>query len=142
MAERKEQTISALELFSGCRADEIRTVAEIGDVVEVPAGCSLAQIGSRAREFVVVLEGRVIAQTGRHRTVLGAGSHFGALELIDGRNHARDIKTGSRCRLLVFETRAFRGLLSMYPVARKILGGLASMVPAGAQYRSDLRVAS
>lgn len=123
MTDRRE--LLEVPIFSGCRPDELRWIDKLGDTIDLPAGRVLAQQGQTAREFIVVVRGAVTAENGDGWQILGHGAHFGEVGLIDGGDHPATVVTETPVRVIVFEARAFRGLLDRAPrVARKLLGEL------------------
>jgi CRP-like cAMP-binding protein len=109
---QKLSQIREVELFAGCRPEQLRWIDRHSDVVELPAGSILAGEGERAGQFAVVASGEID----------GGVSHFGAASLITGRPQGATVVALTPVRLLVFEARAFRGLLeNAPPVARKLL---------------------
>lgn len=74
-----------LELFEGLTRRTRARLARHFLVVDLDTGDNLARQGDTASEFVVVLDGRVgVTIDGIPTAVFDAGSHFGALPLIDG----------------------------------------------------------
>lgn len=72
------------DLFVGLDRRTLRKVERLFFVVDVDAGDSLGRQGDVVPEFVVVLDGRVgVSVDGGPLAVLDAGSHFGALPLLD-----------------------------------------------------------
>jgi CRP-like cAMP-binding protein len=72
-------------LFSGCTARERNHIAKLGAVEELPAGTVLMRRGERARDFFVVLQGKVdLAIKGTEPTSRGPGSALGEMALVDG----------------------------------------------------------
>lgn len=119
---RKENELREIRLFAGCRPDQLRWIAHVADEIELEAGATVLREGETAREFVVVLDGSVVATNGGGPAVCGPGSHFGEIGLIDGGRHRESVVTATRARVIVFEARAFRGLLERAPsVTRKLL---------------------
>jgi CRP-like cAMP-binding protein len=125
---RKEQRIGELELFGACRPDELRWIARAADQVEVGAGKALIAEGSRAREFIVVMEGVAASDDGMAFT---KGAHFGHIELIGDDVHEATVTALTDMRILVFGPGAFRGLLERAPsVARKLMRELVALLRA------------
>jgi len=126
MRDLKEEAISKVELFRSCSPAQIRSICRIGDWVDVPEGTVLANGGSRAGEFVVVLNGKAGATDSNGMSVLETGSFFGQAELAGDTPHRASIHALTNMRLLVFETRAFRLLIETIPsVAWKLMADLA-----------------
>ncbi len=126
MKDLKEESISKIELFRSCSSAQIRSIAKIGDWVDVSEGTVLAREGGRAGEFVVLLSGTAAASDSDEASVLEAGSFFGQVELAGDTPHRSSIHMLTAGRLLVFETRAFRLLIESIPtVAWKLMSDLA-----------------
>lgn len=115
----KLRRIAGLDLFAGCRSHELGRLARMADEVVVPAGTVLATAGAPVREFVVVLDGAAGADGGG---VFSSGAHYGEIGLVSGEPHRETIHALTDVRLLVFEARAFRGVLERFPsVSRKLM---------------------
>lgn len=115
----KHRRIAGLELFAGCRSQDVDRLARMADEVVIPAGAVLASAGAPVREFVVVLEGTAGSDAGG---VLGCGAHYGEIGLVGDEPHRETIHALTDMRVLVFEARVFRGVLERYPsVARKLM---------------------
>lgn len=73
-----------LELFVGLDRNSLARLSESFVLIDVEPGHSLGRQGETSAEFVVVLEGRVgVSIDGLPLVVLDAGSHFGAIPLLD-----------------------------------------------------------
>lgn len=116
-------------LFRGCRPNDLSWIGRHGTLLELPAGRTVLRGGATARDFVVVLDGVVSVADEGSVALAGPGSHFGELGLIDGGVHDVTVSTQTPVRLLVFDARAFRGMLSRTPgVSRRLLEGLVARV--------------
>jgi CRP/FNR family cyclic AMP-dependent transcriptional regulator len=140
----KEQQIADLALFRGCRPSDIAWIARTADTLDVGAGSTLAREGSRAREFVVVVNGVASGSNGAGPDVLlGPGAYFGEMGLLDGRPHTMTVTTLGDTRVLVFEARVFRGLLDRLPgVGRKLMEELVARVREADQDERNLSAVS
>lgn len=120
--DRKEAAIAALELFRGCRHKDITWVAANTDMLYLRPGTELALEGKAVREFIVLVDGEasVTARNGAART-LGAGEYFGHEGLVDRLPHKATVEVTKPARALVFEARAFHGLLDKLPTVSKKL---------------------
>ncbi len=126
MKDLKQESISRIELFRSCSPAQIRSVAKIGDWVDVAEGTVLAHEGRRAGEFVVLMDGKAAATDSDGMSVLEDGSFFGQVELAGDTPHRSSIHMLTAGRLLVFEARAFRSLIESVPsVAWKLMSDLA-----------------
>lgn len=77
-------SFAAHDLFVGLDRRSLARIQRSFFVMEVDTGDSLGRQGDVAPEFVVVLDGRVgVSIDGSPLAVLDAGSHFGALPLLD-----------------------------------------------------------
>lgn len=116
-------------LFRGCRPGDVTWIGRHGTLLELPMGRTVLRAGATARDFVVVLDGVVSVADGEGVALAGPGSHFGELGLIDGGVHDVTVTTQTPVRLLVFDARAFRGMLHGVPaVSRRLLEGLVARV--------------
>jgi CRP-like cAMP-binding protein len=121
----KERRIASLELFQGLRAKDVEWIATVADTVDLPAGSLLALRDRAVREFVIVLSGTVGSPEGSHLT-LTEGGCFGHDGLVDREPHLHTLEAETPVHLLVFEARAFQGLIDRCPgVARKLMRELA-----------------
>jgi CRP/FNR family cyclic AMP-dependent transcriptional regulator len=115
----------------------------VADTVDVPAGRTIVREGRTVREFVVLVRGTAAAADGEGHVLLAPGAYFGEMGLIDGRPHPRDVQTLTATRLLVFDARAFRGLLERIPsVGRKLLGEMVARLRVANQDSRSLRAVS
>ena len=55
--------LQRVPLFSGFSEDELRRVAELSRIVEVPAGTCVTQIGEPGDSFFVIIDGTVAVRT-------------------------------------------------------------------------------
>lgn len=149
--DRKEAQIAKLPLFSSCRAKDIRWVAAVADALDVRPGTVLAHEGRSVREFMVVVEGELVATDAQgQKTVLGPGDYFGHDGLVNDLPHVKTLETLTPARVLVFEARAFRGLLdTLTSVGRDLMRDLVTelreldrRIALPAQSRRSLRAVS
>lgn len=136
-------------LFEQCSQRELDLLQSAATDLEVPAGKLLTTQGEYGREFVVIVEGKaVVTRDGTEIAVLGPGSFFGEMSLLDGQPRTATVTTTERTRVLVLTTPAFNGVVATMPsVDRKMLIVLAGRlrdietkyVPADErQTRSDI----
>ena len=119
MFDAKEKGIRELALFRDCSAAEIRWIARIGDVIDVPAGRVIALEGETVREAFVLIGGVASAQDGD--VLLGRGAWHGAAEIESARPAAMTVESLCPVRLLVFGIRELRALLNRIPSVRRRL---------------------
>src|SRR5688500_558127 len=139
----KEQQIANLALFRGCRPGDVAWLARTADTLDVGAGSTLAREGAAVREFIIVVDGTAAGTNGAGDVLIGPGAYNGEMGLLDGSPHSMTITALTDMRLLVFEARAFRGLLERLPaVGRKLMTELVGRLREADQEPRDLRAVS
>jgi CRP/FNR family transcriptional regulator, cyclic AMP receptor protein len=112
----KIEQLSRLPLFEGCSQRQLREIARITEVRELPEASVLARTGEPGHEFFLILDGRVrIEVSPRKRTKLGPGEFFGEMSLLDGGPRSATAVAETGVRLLVINRRDFSLLLSKVP---------------------------
>jgi CRP/FNR family cyclic AMP-dependent transcriptional regulator len=119
--------LSQVPMFSACSGRELGLIAKYADELEVDAGEQLIKEGEAGREFYVIVEGKAsLTRGGREIAVLGPGSYFGELSLLDGQKRDATVTTSTPADLLVVGQREFVTLLQDVPqITRKLLAGMA-----------------
>jgi CRP/FNR family transcriptional regulator, cyclic AMP receptor protein len=122
--------LQRVPLFSGFNEDELRRVAELSRIAEVPAGTVVTQIGEPGDAFFIIIDGSVAV-----RTPVGAGSQlqpgdfFGEMSLLDGEPRSATIVATTDLRLLIVDRSHFWRLLDEAPdLVRRILTILSRRV--------------
>ena len=117
-------------LFRGFDEDELRRVAELSRIIEVPAGTVITQIGQPGDSFFIIIDGTVVA-----RTPIGSGSElrpgdfFGEMSLVDGEPRSATVVATTDLRLLIVDRAHFCRLLDEMPdLTRRILTTLSRRV--------------
>jgi CRP-like cAMP-binding protein len=123
----KIDRLSQVPMFSACSRKDLGTVARYADELSVDAGQVLIKEGDAGREFYVIVEGKAsLTRGGREIAVLGPGSYFGELALLDGQKRDATVTTSTPTELLVVGIREFATLLEDVPqLTRKLLAGMA-----------------
>jgi len=112
----KIEQLSRLPLFEGCSQRQLRELARITEVRELPEGSVLARAGDPGHEFFLILDGRVrIEVSPRKRARLGPGEFFGEMSLLDGGPRSATAVAETGVRLLVIARRNFSLLLTKIP---------------------------
>lgn len=89
--------LRSLPLFSDLHKREVRSLAETGKEVEVPAGFTMIHQGMEGTDFYVILSGAVeVAVDGRPVASLGPGDHFGELSAITGEPRSASVTATER----------------------------------------------
>jgi CRP-like cAMP-binding protein len=124
----KALDLKTIWLFSACTASEIRTIRASLDEVVVPAGKVLVEEGTVGREFFLIVDGSArVERQGKKVAVLGAGSYFGELSLLDRRPRSATVVSETDLDVLVLDQRHFNALLDSVPtIARKLLSAMAT----------------
>ena len=125
--QRYMDKLAAVPLFRGLSRKELELVGRRVDQVTVDAGRVLVEDGRGGREFFVVLDGlAAVSRNGADLGVLVPGDCFGELALLDRGPRAATVTAMTSMEVLVFEQRAFKGLLSSVPqLAMNLLALLA-----------------
>jgi CRP/FNR family transcriptional regulator, cyclic AMP receptor protein len=120
--DRLEQ-LQRVPLFSGFSENELRRLADLSRMVEVPAGTMVTQMGEPGDSFFVIVDGSAAV-----RTPVGAGDQlepgdfFGEMSLLDGEPRSATITATTDLRLLIVDRPHFWRLLDETPdLIRRIL---------------------
>jgi CRP-like cAMP-binding protein len=104
--------IGQVPLFAGLTKRQLKAIAGVVEVIDVPANTTLASEGETGREmFVVVAGGARVVRGGRKVAELGPGEVFGELALIDRMPRTATVTTTAETMLLVVPGRAFKPLV-------------------------------
>jgi CRP/FNR family cyclic AMP-dependent transcriptional regulator len=123
----KLELLGNVRLFSPCNKRELARIAALVDEVEAPKGKVLVQQGDTGQECFVVVEGKAKATIrGKGTAMLGPGSFFGEMSLLDRGPRSATVTAETDMRLLVLGSREFSALINeVPPVAVRIMRGLA-----------------
>ena len=123
----KLELLGNVRLFSPCNKRELARIAALVDEVEAPKGKVLVRQGDTGQECFVVVEGKAKATIrGKGTAVLGPGSFFGEMSLLDRGPRSATVTAETDMRLLVLGSREFSTLINeVPPVAVRIMRGLA-----------------
>jgi CRP/FNR family cyclic AMP-dependent transcriptional regulator len=115
----QDDRIAALEdvsLLEGCSRRQLRAIARISEILEVPADTPLARRGEAGEEFFVILDGTArVEVSSRKRSRLQPGEYFGEMSLLDGGPRSASVTAETPLRLLVIKRRDFTTLLREAP---------------------------
>jgi CRP-like cAMP-binding protein len=128
----KERLIGSVSLFSSCTPAQIREIASLADEVSVEAGTVLVREGRPGLEFFAIAAGEAsVTVDGREVAVLGPGSFFGEMALLDRGPRSATVTASTQMHLLVLEPRSFTALLEEAPpVSERIGAALARRIRA------------
>lgn len=108
--------LQRVQLFESCSSRQLRAIARIAEVQEVPAGHVLARVGEPGDRFFVLVDGtaRIEVQPQKHSKI-GPGGFFGEMSLLDGDPRSATVIADTALRLLVIHRRDFVTLLREVP---------------------------
>jgi CRP-like cAMP-binding protein len=129
---RKLELLGNIRLFSTCNRRELARIASLVDEVEAPKGKVIVREGDPGWECFVIAEGKARATIrGRGTTMMGPGSFFGEMALLDQGSRSATVTAETDMRLLVLGSREFSALINEVPVvAVRIMRGLAERLRA------------
>lgn len=126
----KLDLLRRVPLFAGCGKDSLGQIGQLADEVDVPDGYVLMKQGDRAREFFLIVDGRVrIEQDGKQIASLGPGEFLGEIGLIDEGERTASAVTEGPAKLLVITHQGFDSLLDLSPAIHlEVMKALAARV--------------
>ena len=114
--EDKIEHLGHVPLLAGCNRKQLRAVAQIAEVREVPAGTVLTRTGEPGDEFFLIVDGQAVAEVSPPKQVrLSPGDVFGEMSLLDGGPRSATVTATTGARLLVIRRRDFALLMSKVP---------------------------
>src|SRR5258706_14579851 len=108
--------LQRVPLFSGFNEHDLRRIAELSRIIDIPAGSAVTQIGEPGDSFFVIIDGTVAV-----RTPVGTGAQlhpgefFGEMSLLDGKPRSATIIATTDLRLLVVDGSHFWQLMDETP---------------------------
>ena len=114
--DEKMTYLQRVHLFEACSSRQLRAIARIAEVQEVPAGAVLARTGEPGDRFFVIVDGSARVEVSPHNQArMGPGSFFGEISLLDGEPRSATVIADTAMRLLVIPRRDFVTLLREVP---------------------------
>jgi hypothetical protein len=121
--------LQRVPLFSGFDESELRGVADLATIVEIPAGTVVPEMGKPGDAFFIIIDGTVVLRNpvmaGRQ---LQPGDFFGEMSLLDGEPRSATITASTDLRLLRVDRIHFWRLLEESPA---LSGGSSPSSRAG-----------
>ena len=128
--EEKIRHLERVPIFEGCSTRQLRAVADISKVVEVPERTVLTRQGEPGEEFFIIVDGTALvtlSMTKRHR--LKPGQFFGEMSLLDGGPRSATVKAETDLRVLVINRSHFWELIRAVPeLTQQMLVGLSRRI--------------
>jgi CRP-like cAMP-binding protein len=120
---RRLDLIGSVWLFERCSRKELELLQSIATPATLLAGRTLATQGEPGREFVVIVDGKAqVTRDGTEIAVLGPGSFFGEMSLLDGKPRTATVTTLEPTQVLIMTSVAFKDVVATMPsVDRKML---------------------
>lgn len=114
------ERLRSLAFFEGFSDEELARVGELAEEVELDGGERVIDQGRVGQECFVIESGEVGVYVGdEHIVTLGPGSMVGEMALVDRRPRSASVVSIGPVQLLMFDTKAFRKLLSEMPKAEE-----------------------
>ena len=128
--DEKIRRLEEVPMFADLSRKQLRAVAAISKVVELPAATMLTRTGEPGDAFFVLVDGSAIVEIPpRKRSRLGPGDFFGEMSLLDGEPRSATVSAETDVRLLVIQRLNFQVLLREVPdLLHKILVTLTRRV--------------
>lgn len=112
----KIDRLEEVGLLAECSRRQLRAIARISEVIEVPEDTVLARSGAPGDEFFLILDGSARVEVSpRKRSRLKPGEYFGEMSLLDGGPRSASVIAETPLRLLVIKRRDFNTLLREAP---------------------------
>jgi signal-transduction protein with cAMP-binding, CBS, and nucleotidyltransferase domain len=113
---QKKDILAEVRLFGRCRGCELEGLAAASTELHVSPGEVLCQEGEAGHELFVVVEGNArVAMSDREIAIVGPGSFFGEMALMDGGPRIATVTALTPMELLVLDRTEFRRLLGTRP---------------------------
>jgi len=114
--DEKVRYLERVPIFEACSLRQLRAVADISKVVEVPERTVLTRQGEAGDEFFIIIDGTALVTLSLHkRHRLRPGEFFGEMSLLDGEPRSATVVADTPMRLLVIKRRDFSTLLREAP---------------------------
>ena len=125
--DEKMARLAEVPLLEGCTRSQLKAVARISEVREVPPGTVLTRAGEPGEEFFLLMDGKArVDVSPRKRVTLSPGDFFGEMSLLDGGPRSATVTAETAVRVLVIRRRDFARLLREVPeLTRAILAALS-----------------
>jgi CRP-like cAMP-binding protein len=110
------ELLKQIPLFESLSPTEIESVAAAAQVVDVPAGQTLATEATPGRDVMVLLEGAAkVEHDGSTIASAEPGAVIGEIAVVTRMSRTATVTTTMPSRLLVIDANAFRSLMDTIP---------------------------
>jgi CRP-like cAMP-binding protein len=114
--DEKVRHLERVPIFEDCSMKQLRAIADISKIVEVPERTVLCRAGESGDEFFIIIDGTALVTVSAQRRVrIRPGEFFGEMSLLDGEPRSATVKAETDLRLLVIERMHFWSLLHQVP---------------------------
>ena len=126
----KIKHLERVPIFEDCGMKQLRRIADISTIVEVPERTVLCRAGESGEEFFVLIDGTaLVTLSPQRRGRISPGEFFGEMSLLDGEPRSATVKAETDLRLLVIDRSHFWALLREVPeLTERILVALSKRV--------------
>ena len=123
----KAEELGRLEVFRGCRPNDLQLLASIAEYVSFERGQLICEEGRRGYECFVIASGEAeVLVNGQRVAVLGDGDVVGEMALADGGPRTASVVALTDVEAFSIDQRRFDPLLESAPaVARALLSQLS-----------------
>lgn len=112
MADPKLDLLRQVPLFTQCSHEPLSMISQLTNEVDVGDGYTLMRQGDIAREFFLIVEGKVrIERDGKPIKTLGPGEYLGEVSLLSESPRTATAVTEGPTKLLVITHQGFNALL-------------------------------
>ena len=127
-----ESLLASLWLFRGASTKELRELAAMSTVMDLPAGRVIIRQNAHGREFFVLADGAAdVSVDGEVVATLGPGDFAGELALLDREPRSASVTLTRPSTVIVFGAREFWGAIATFPsVDRRLLEQMARRLRA------------
>ncbi|MEK7385981.1 MAG: cyclic nucleotide-binding domain-containing protein [candidate division NC10 bacterium] len=128
--DEKIKHLERVPIFEDCSMKQLRRIADISTIVEVPERTVLCRAGEAGEEFFVLIDGTaLVTLSPQRRGRISPGEFFGEMSLLDGEPRSATVKAETDLRLLVIDRSHFWALLREVPeLTERILVTLSKRV--------------
>jgi CRP/FNR family transcriptional regulator, cyclic AMP receptor protein len=114
--EEKIRHLERVPIFEDCSLKQLRSIADISKIVEVPERTVLCRSGEPGEEFFILIDGTAhVTVSPKKRASIRPGEFFGEMSLLDGEPRSATVKAKTDLRVLVIERLHFWKLLREVP---------------------------